>query len=301
MKNTRALVMIGVSIILALVAVWLAQRWVTEQGTLGTSKLAVAAQDIDIGTRLTQPMVSMTDWPAASVPSGAITESAKAVDRVVKTSVLKGEPILESKLAPAGATGGLSALVAPGKRAITVKVNEVIGVAGFALPGNYVDVIVNTLEEGTGRPGSGDVTDKSVSKIVLEKILVLAVAQEANTDQTKPKVVTAVTLEVTPEQAEILDLGRSVGNLSLVLRNQVDPQPAQTTGATKETMLGTARVRAPAPKPTSAATPAATSPVAARSGTKKTAQLPKIAAAPARCVTVITGTKDGTEVSRECF
>ena len=117
---------------------------------------------------------------------------------------------------------------------MTVRVNDVIGVAGFALPGNYVDIMVNTSEEGAG---SAQNKDKSVSKIVLEHILVLAVAQEAGRDETKPKVVSAVTLEVTPEQAELLDLARSVGTLSLVLRNQVDPQAVATLGATKDKLL----------------------------------------------------------------
>jgi pilus assembly protein CpaB len=302
MKNTKALAMIIVSVALALAAVWFAQRWMVEQNAMGTNKVAVAAQDIEIGTRLTQQMVSMTNWPASSIPAGAVTDGGKLVDRVVKASILRSEPILESKLAPEGTKGGLSAIVAQGKRAMTVKVNEVIGVAGFALPGNYVDVIVNTQEEGTGRPGSGDRTDQSVSKIVLEKILVLAVAQEANRDETKPRKVEAVTLELTPEQTETLDLARSVGTLSLVLRNQVDPQPVQTTGATKETLLGTTRVRVPTPKPALAAAPATTAPKPATRGTgRKAAEMPKVAAAPPRCVTVITGTKDGTEVSRECF
>ena len=131
--------------------------------------------------------------------------------------------MLESRLAPEGAKAGLSAIVAKGKRAITVKVNEVVGVAGFALPGNYVDVMVNTQEEGAKATDK----DTSLSKIVLERILVLAVAQETTTDPNKPKVVSAVTLEVTPEQAEKLDLARSVGTLSLVLRNQVDPESGE--------------------------------------------------------------------------
>ena len=131
----------------------------------------------------------------------------------------RGEPLIESRLAPIGTKGGLSAVVPEGKRAITVRVNDVIGVAGFALPGNFVDVMVNTQEDG-GRRGD---RDRSISKIVLERILVLAVAQEADRDSTKPKVVNAVTLEVSPTQAEMLDLARSVGTLSLVLRNQTDP------------------------------------------------------------------------------
>jgi pilus assembly protein CpaB len=130
-------------------------------------------------------------------------------------------------------------VVAEGKRAITVRVNDVVGVAGFALPGNYVDILVNTQGEGTGASGRAE----NISKIVLERILVLAVAQEASRDDTKPKVVNAVTLEVTPDQAEKLDLARSVGSLSLVLRNQVDPSPVNTDGATKATLFN---VKAPA-------------------------------------------------------
>jgi pilus assembly protein CpaB len=119
---------------------------------------------------------------------------------------------------------------------MTVRVNDVVGVAGFALPGNFVDVLVNTQEDGVRNASA---RDASISKIVLERILVLAIAQEAGRDETKPKVVNAVTLELTPQQAERLDLARSVGTLSLVLRNQADPDPVRTGGATKANLLGT--------------------------------------------------------------
>jgi pilus assembly protein CpaB len=114
---------------------------------------------------------------------------------------------------------------------MTVRVNDVIGVAGFALPGNYVDIVVNTQLDGNGRG------DRQISKIVLEHILVLAVAQEASRDETKPRVVNAVTLELTPDQAEKLDLARSVGTLSLVLRNQVDKEGVETKGIMKPQLL----------------------------------------------------------------
>jgi pilus assembly protein CpaB len=132
-----------------------------------------------------------------------------------------------------------------------VRVNEVVGVAGFALPGNFVDVMVSTK----------DTQQRAVSKIVLERIMVLAIAQEASRDDTKPRLVNAVTLEVLPEQAERLDLARSVGTLSLVLRNQVDTQPSPTVGVRTADLLGIEQsanpapapirriVRAPAPKP----------------------------------------------------
>ena len=117
---------------------------------------------------------------------------------------------------------------------MTVRVNDVVGVAGFALPGNFVDVLVNTQGEPLR---NATMQGPAISKIVLERIRVLAIAQEATRDDTKPKVVNAVTLELTPEQTEKLDLARSVGTLSLVLRNQVEDQPVNTEGATKSTLL----------------------------------------------------------------
>jgi pilus assembly protein CpaB len=235
MRNTRALIMIVVAVIAGLAAVVIGARWLSQQATGSADKLVVAVSDIDLGSRLTPAMVKVVDWPANSMPKGAFTNPAELDTRVLRASVLSGEPVLESKLAPVGSKGGLSAVVAEGKRAMTVRVNDVIGVAGFALPGNYVDIIVNTQEENAK---SGN-KDQQISKIVLEHILVLAVAQEVGRDETKPKVVSAVTVEVTPEQAEKLDLARSVGTLSLMLRNQVDLKMAGTDGATKTSLLNT--------------------------------------------------------------
>ena len=212
----------------------------------------------------------------------------------MKTSVTRGEPLLEGKLAPAGTKGGLSAVVAEGKRAMTVRVNDVVGVAGFALPGNYVDILVNTQDEGSQRGNQ----DKVISKIVLERILVLAIAQEANRDETKPKVVNAVTLEVTPDQAEHLDLARSVGTLSLVLRNQVDPRLGESNGATKASLLKEEHL-APVAAPASAPAPA----VVVRRPRPKVvtvAAAPAVIVAPApprHCVEVIRGTVK----TNECF
>jgi pilus assembly protein CpaB len=233
MKNPRAFLMVIISIIIGLGAVVLASRWVNKQASVQSSKVVVAAADVDLGTPLAPQMLKVADWPQGSVPAGAFTD-VKALDtRVLKTSLSRGEPVLESKLAPLGATGGLSAVIKEGNRAMTVRVNDVVGVAGFALPGNYVDIVVNTIDE-TAKTTNGN---NSISKIVLEHILVLAVAQEQNRDETKPKVVNAVTLEVTPDQAEKLDLARSVGSLSLVLRNQIDSTLAATGGSTKKDLL----------------------------------------------------------------
>ena len=245
MNNTKAVIMLIVAIIAGIGAVTMASRWLIQRST-DVNKIAVATADINLGQKLNQDLVKMVDWPASSIPTDSFTEASKLDGRVLKTSLQRGEPLMESKLAPVGTQGGLSAVIAEGKRAITVRVNDVVGVAGFALPGNYVDIIVNTQQVST-QAGNGNNEDQNISKIVLERILVLAVAQEVGRDETKPKVVNAVTLEVTPEQAEYIDLARSIGSLSLVLRNQVDPNLSVSAGATKNTLLNIMPVVAPAP------------------------------------------------------
>ena len=232
MKNTRTLIVLAVAILSGLMAVMLASRWLNYQSTSGIMRIAVATTEISLGQRLTPELVRLVDWPRDSLPPGSHADIEKLEGRVLKSALQRGEPVLDAKLAPIGTQGGLSAVIAEGKRAITVRVNDVIGVAGFALPGNYVDIIVNTQREGdrTNR-------DQSISKTVLERILVLAVAQEVGRDETKPRVVNAVTLEVAPDEAEKIDLARSVGSLSLVLRNQVDPGAIRTAGATKADLL----------------------------------------------------------------
>ncbi|AXE95746.1 Flp pilus assembly protein CpaB [Paraburkholderia sp. 22099] len=241
MKNSRALVMLAIAVLAGLAAVVFASRWLMQTSSSAITPIAVAAGDVNLGEPLNAGLIRTVNWPTGSVPPGAFTDPKALEGRVVRTSLGRGEPVIESKLAPIGTKGGLSAVIGEGNRAITVRVNDVVGVAGFALPGNYVDVIVNTQE-----PGKAD--QQSISKIVLEKILVLAVAQQVNRDDTAPKVVNAVTLEVSPVQAEKLDLARSVGTLSLVLRNQIDKATLPTVGATKFTLLGTsAAVPASAP------------------------------------------------------
>ena len=244
MRNSRAILIIGVALLLALGAVVLAAKWMGEQGPAGT-RVVVAATEIGQGARILPASLQLADWPAGALPPGAISDIKLLEGRIARGDIARGEPVLESKLAPAGTLGGLSAVVASGKRAMTVRVNDVVGVAGFALPGNYVDILVNQA------PTNSDLAQNagSISKIVLERILVLAVAQESAVDDSKPRVVNAVTLELTPNEVEKLDLARSIGSLSLVLRNQVEAQPANTTGATRESVLGLPALSAKAAAP----------------------------------------------------
>ena len=236
MKNTRAVAMLIVSIVLGLAVSALAVGWVSQKGAIASNKVVVAVMDIELGSRLNPQMLTTVDWPSGSLPQGAFADAKELQDRVVKTSIQRGEAILNAKLAPVGTQGGLSAVITEGKRAMTVRVNDVVGVAGFALPGNYVDVMVNAQKDKEGAKGNEE--QQQISKTVLERVLVLAVAQEAGRDDTKPKVVNAVTLELTLEDAEKLDLARNVGTLSLVLRNQVDKRPVMTAGITKKELFG---------------------------------------------------------------
>lgn len=235
MRNFGALGMMAVSLLLGLAAVVVAAKWINERVNVSASGVVVASQEVQVGTRLTPDLLKVIDWPSGSLPEGVFQDTGVLDGRVAKVNLQRGEPVLESKLAPEGTAGGLSGVIADGKRAITVRVNDVVGVAGFALPGSLVDILVNTKDDN----------DQSISKIVLEQILVLAVAQDLGRDETKPKVVNAVTLEVTPEQAERIDLARSVGSLSLVLRNQIDRGLGETRGIRPNDLLGTRQVIEP--------------------------------------------------------
>lgn len=270
MKNIKALGLLLLALLTGLAAAVYAAGWVSRQGGIASNKVVVAAVDIELGSRVNPQMLSLVDWPSGSLPAGSFKDAKSLEDRVVKVGVLRGEAILEGKLAPVGTKGGLSAVIASGKRAMTVRVNDVVGVAGFALPGNYVDVMVNAQQDK-----SRGEENRQISKTVLEQVLVLAVAQEANRDDTKPKVVSAVTLELSLEDSEKLDLARSVGTLSLVLRNQMDKTTVATAGITKGQLFGEKEIL-----------PIATT-VAARSAPARVSRTAPVVLRQSECVEVI--------------
>jgi pilus assembly protein CpaB len=278
MKNTRAVGMLIVSIVLGLAVTALAVVWVAQKGAIASNKVVVAVMDIELGSRLNSQMLTTVDWPSGSMPQGAFADLKNLEDRVVKTSIQRGEAILNAKLAPVGTQGGLSAVITDGKRAMTVRVNDVVGVAGFALPGNYVDVMVNAQQDKDGAKINEE--KQQISKTVLEHVLVLAVAQEAGRDDTKPKVVNAVTLELTLEDAEKLDLARNIGTLSLVLRNQADKKSGMTAGVTKRQLFGEKEEPAVKVSAVADAKPAARV-------IQRVSLIPVVAAAPRNCVEVV--------------
>lgn len=239
MQSKRAIVMLVLSVLAGLVAVLLAARWMGQQAAASQTRVVVAASDLELGQAINPNMLQEIAWPTATQPEGAFNDAKQLEGRVVRTTIFKGEPILAPKLAPEGTKAGLDSIIKDGRRAITVKVNEVVGVAGFLAPGSFVDLLVNIRDD----------KQTAVSKVVLERILVLAVAQQAERpEKNAPKVVNAVTLEVTPEEAEKIDLARNIGTLSLMLRNQVDTKDSATDGARRQDLfVADAREAATAP------------------------------------------------------
>jgi pilus assembly protein CpaB len=204
--------------------------------------VVVAARDIEAATELTPELLRLSPhWPLESRPQGAFSRTDKLLGRVTAFPLGAGEPILEGKLAPQGAAPGLTALLPPRKRAMTVKVDEASGVAGFLNPDNRVDVLV-TLDKG-------EYSGKPASKVVLQNLRVLGAGQKMEKRPgDKPQVVPTVTLEVSPEEGEVLALAAQEGRIFLVLRSHRDQEVVPTPGMDAPRLLGGMTTAAAPPK-----------------------------------------------------
>ena len=172
-SSVRAFLFLMIGIVASLAAAMLFSRYIdarTAAAKVPTAKVAVASGDLAEATTLAPEHVTLVDWPLASLPQGTFTEADKLVGRVVVNKIVKGEPLLEGRLAAVGAGRGLAALLEPGTRAVSVRVDDVVGVAGFIHPGDSVDVIVTMKprEDGNSLPAS---------KVILQNIRVLAVGR----------------------------------------------------------------------------------------------------------------------------
>lgn len=204
-----------------------------------TTRVVSAATDIKLGTILTASNLTTTEI-AGSLPKGAILKPETAIGRGVVTDISQGEAILESRLAEVGSGGGLAAIIRKGMRACAVKVDEVIGLAGFVTPGMRVDVLVSGDPPGAANNGAG-----TQVRTLLQNIEVLSAGTDIQKDaEGKPQQVRVVNLLVTPEQAEILSLatglnpGGNTGHIQLVLRNPLDTETAQVTGTGMAQLFG---------------------------------------------------------------
>lgn len=188
------------------------------------AQIVLATRDIEVGTVLKEEDVRLAEWPGA-VPTGAAGKTQDMVGRGVITPIFAKEPIIESRLAPKGAGGGLAAMIPPGMRAVPVRVNEVVGVAGFVVPGMRVDVLIS------GSRPNGDSTMGTITRTLLQNLEVLSAGTDYKKDpEGKPIQVQVINLLVTPEQAELLSLASAQTQIQLVLRNPLDRNVTKTPG-----------------------------------------------------------------------
>ena len=235
MRNKRFfIVLVGALIFGVLAAVSVSKYLSSAQAyTKNLNKVAVAKVAIPIGSKIIPEQIMVVQFPKESTPDGAFDSAEKLAGRVAVVNIGAREPITESRLAAEGTAAGLSAIIPEGYRAMTVKVDDAAGISGFIQPGTLVDVVVTIDPEGNSR-------QNPISKIVLQNIKVLASGQNIDKpeDEREAKSVKAVTLQVTPEQAEKLALAATEGKLQLVMRSQIDQGNEETPGANKRNLLG---------------------------------------------------------------
>jgi len=236
-KKYKPMMLIVATVVVALVTSLLVYTWLKARNVAFAHQrgelvdVAVAVTDLSWGTLITPEMVKIVPYLKGSVTDGFLRDATKVVGRVVITPVKAGEPIFESRLAPTDIIhGGVSAVISQNMRAMTVKVDKVKGVSGFIHPGNRVDVVA------TFRPNFAKMP---MTITVLENVPVLAVGTdtEIRSKQEKPTEVDVITLEVSPQQAEVLALASTEGKLQLSLRNAGDTQKVATEGVSVTSLI----------------------------------------------------------------
>ena len=213
-------------------------------------EIVTATKDLSIGATITPADLRMEAWPKNKLPDGAFTEMDQVLERVAISSILNNEPILNRRLAQSGAGVGLSPMVPEGMRAMSVRVDDVIGVAGFVFPEARVDVLL------TGNPRDQPEAGR-MTRTILTNVRVISAGENLTPDASgRPQRVPVVTLLVTPEQAEVLTLGSTGGRLQLVLRNTRDNGDPDTPGIVERELFSSGRPPKPAPRPVSRPAPA---------------------------------------------
>lgn len=241
-RSRRTLLVLGVSLLVATAASFMVYRAVqripVREVEVRSYHVAVAARSLPVGTMLTASDVKLVPWPASSPVAGGYSSVEEVVNRGLIAPVVENEPLTATKIAVPEAGAGLPPTITAGMRAISVKVNEVIGVAGFVVPGTRVDVVV-TLSSGQ--------RNESQSRVVVSNVQVLTAGTKFDQEQArdgKPVPSTVVTLLVTPEDAERIALASAEGSIMLTLRNPLDTRPTETKGTRMAALMG-----APDPPP----------------------------------------------------
>jgi pilus assembly protein CpaB len=228
--NKRVLTILFTAFVIAALCSFLVYRLVANRLVAPAQKstqVVVAKQDVPLGSVLRDVDLSTADF-SGTLPKGAIVDKKDAINRGVISNLYQGEPILESRLAAPGAGGGLASIIPPGMRACAVKVDEVVGVAGFVTPGMHVDVLISG-----NPPGASEANTMNGPKVktLLQDITVLSAGTDIQRNEDgKPQQVQVVNLLVTPDQAEQLSLASNQTKIQLVLRNPIDTKIAEPPG-----------------------------------------------------------------------
>ncbi len=229
----KGMTYMAVAVVVGLLTTFGIHRYVVNKTQVAapapTDMVAVATGDIAPGTALAAGSLKLVSWPKELIPPQCASALNQVEGRVVSFPISTGEPILFSKLAPVGTTAGLSSLLNESKRALTVRVDDVTGVAGFLHPRDRVDVLADMKMKG----------DENYSKVILQDITVLSIGQiwQQKGGEDKPTVVNAVTLELTPEQTEILNLASNEGKIRLALRGGNNKTNVETSGVASSNLF----------------------------------------------------------------
>src|SRR5690349_16172909 len=252
MNRYRAFIFLGLAVVIALITSVMVFSWLRNQANVPKAEaatikamVAVPTSDLGWGTKLTREMFELIEYPTGSLPEGHFNTLDGINERVLLVDVKRNELLLESKLAPLdGKTGGVTAVTDPNKRAMSVKVDDVIGVAGFIKPGDRVDVMV-TLEPENGKQG------QTIAKLILENVKVLAAGtqMERKGKDEEAVQVQVITVEVDVEEAEKLALASTQGRLRLALRNPLNTERVLTKGANVGALLSSYRPKQQPVKP----------------------------------------------------
>lgn len=237
MKQQRTLIVLAVAVITAGIAAWgvsnAIARMPVREVEIGTVPVVVAAEPVPVGARLTDKQLRVISWPAKNPIPGAFNDVKAVVNRGVISTLAQNEPVTTSKVAGPEAGAGLPPVIPEGMRAVSIRVNDVVAVAGFVMPGTRVDVIVSVNNAGEGKA-------EPMARTVVSNLLVLTAGtryDKQDPNNANPQPVAVVTLAVLPEDAERIALATTQGTLSLALRNPTDVEPTKTPGVRLATLM----------------------------------------------------------------
>ena len=258
-RRNRPLVLLAFALVSGLLAAMLALRYLRNQSAPlaaaepARSSIVVAARPLPIGAVITAEDVRTMGWSGGALPAGYISSPEQVIGRGLLSSIEPNEPIMAGKLAAEGAGGGLGVLIDDGMRALSIPVDQIVGVAGFVLPSSRVDVLLTLQGAGQG--------NEPVTKIIMQNVKALAAGQSIQQDKEgKPLPVGVVTFLVSPEQAETLALASQQGRIQLALRNTMDTSATTTRGTRVSALMGTVRAAPTSPRRASAPRPAPSAP-----------------------------------------